>query len=278
MGRLLLLLFVGFASPSSEVSVLQCRIIEKFNKNVEFTLGLKYFEVGWLNDDTWAKLNFWWFQMVAEVTEAISVIRLGVDLVRIFFCFLAILKENENWQQITQLIAASTIFFQRHNYRIIATQDRYKNHWKLSWASLQVKYIGTVAGEFCDESQGDCTVNVDLDMVLVLSFISWSILNERISHPLVQLKSPSSSSSSLSLSSWFQSWKHNSCFFFFRPEERSCYWKCIQTWWTPWRHFEHIHWNYFPLFKFYQIPPGDYRANWSCPGLSGTSSGCLLLD
>ena len=66
------------------------------------------------------------------MTEAISVIRLGVDLVRIFFCFLAILKENENWQQITQLIAASTIFFQRHNYRIIATQDRYKNHWKLS--------------------------------------------------------------------------------------------------------------------------------------------------
>ena len=131
----------------------------------------------------------------------------------IFFCFLAILKENENWQQSTQLIAASTIFFQRHNYRIIATQDRYKNHWKLSWASLQVKYIGTVAGEFCDESQGDCTVNVDLDMVLVLSFISWSILNERISHPLVQLKSPSSSSSSLSLSSWFQSWKHNSFFF-----------------------------------------------------------------
>ena len=66
--------------------------------------------------------------------------------------------------------------------------------------------------------------------------------------------------------------------FLFRPEERSCYWKCIQTWWTPWRHFEHIHWNYFPLFKFYQIPPGDYRADWSCPGLSGTSSGCLLLN
>ena len=41
MGRLLLLLFVGLATPSSEVSVLHCRIIEKFNKNVEFTLGLK---------------------------------------------------------------------------------------------------------------------------------------------------------------------------------------------------------------------------------------------
>ena len=40
--------------------------------------------------------------------------------------------------------------------------------FNISLWSSQVKYIGVVAGEFCDTGQGGCKVNVDLDAVVMI--------------------------------------------------------------------------------------------------------------
>lgn len=55
------------------------------------------------------------------------------------------------------------IFKTHHSRRhyIHHHQDRNPFHYH----QLKVRYIGTVAGEFCEDGQDDCNVNVNLDMV-----------------------------------------------------------------------------------------------------------------